>query len=214
MRKLQLVVASTMLVLAAYPTPARAQSFFSDLALFLAATSNHTTEGFEGIAPAGNFTTIGSIGSTLLSSGTASELYVVDSGWNPGYNWGTGAVFAPSWGVPNNSVTMSFAGPITAFGILFGGWTGPGVIFEFLLSDGSGTTQLTSGAQPNWNFFGVTSLSGFTSLTISSGENPLLLDNMILADATSVVPEPVSMLLLGSGLAGIGAARRRRRRNV
>jgi hypothetical protein len=37
------------------------------------------------------------------------------------------------------------------------------------------------------------------------------LDNIRFANTTTVIPEPTTMLLLGTGLAGVGAAVRKRR---
>jgi hypothetical protein len=42
----------------------------------------------------------------------------------------------------------------------------------------------------------------------------LMLDDIVVSDPATVTPEPLSILLLGSGLAGIGSARLRRRKNA
>ncbi len=83
------------------------------------------------------------------------------------------------------------AGPYGAFQTCGDGWLG----FDFALQGNWGIDRLSSMA---WSGF---STAGNAGCGWTSG------------DCAQVTPEPVTILLLGTGLAGVGAAWRRRRKN-
>jgi len=67
----------------------------------------------------------------------------------------------------------------------------------------------------SFSFIGFTSDVPITSITIQAltGGDPVL-DNFTFGPAATETPEPATMLLLGSGLAGLAALARRRRRGL
>jgi len=120
------------------------------------------------------------------------------------------------------STTWSIAGGTTGFG---GDWdlspNGAGQGIEFVLSYVGGGTEAVPSEVPNsytGQFFGFTSTNAFLSVFSDGGtqapvgdQETYNLDNLSFAQAkNNVVPEPGTLLLLGFGLAGLVAWRRRK----
>jgi len=78
------------------------------------------------------------------------------------------------------------------------------------LSDGSIQTVSAIGynSEPNLGFFGVTAPGGITSVDITEPAGGIgIMVTDFSRGAASSVPEPSILLLLGTGLAGVGAIR-------
>jgi hypothetical protein len=214
-----LFTAAAFAALAFAPAPARADTVvFSSRADFIAASTGLTTIDFEGIAPTNsvaNFSSPLTLQGVTFSGSPTGAVSVVDSGFfDPLFQFNSGAVLS-GFGF----IEVTLPPGTTAFGADIMSTNPDALPFEVVLSTGE-VFVVSTPARPGRGFFGVTSDVAITSVRFTTMPLPNqpggipLLDNFTFgqAQAAAPVPEPATIVLLGTGLAGVvGAARRRRK---
>ena len=209
-----LVAAVSLALLGAGSAQATTITYTSSAAFFAALGATPVfTETYEGLVlnstiPDGS--TVNGITYTTFPAGTdgrIDNLYNKIGAQSLALQRGTDAT---SFFFAGEGMTVNFASPENAVGIFFN--VSPSPVGSLTVSTSAGTAG--NGATYDTStlyFVGLISDSSFLSATfagdgtISSGYN---LDNLSVA---AVVPEPASLMLLGSGLAGFAAIRRRRK---
>ncbi|MCC6611493.1 MAG: PEP-CTERM sorting domain-containing protein [Burkholderiales bacterium] len=119
--------------------------------------------------------------------------------------------------VDANFITLSFATPISAFGVYITGLQLEGETVNF--NDGTSQTLTLTNFGSGAQFFGFTDAGNLISSIVIDTRNPSntlgdfigLDDIRYVTASTSSVPEPGTLALLGLGLAGFAASRRRRK---
>ena len=198
--------------------PARADTaVYTTRALFNGAATNLTTITFEGIASTNsvaNFSSPLTLQGATFSGSSTGMVSVVDSGFfAPLFQFNSGAVLS-GFGF----VEVTLPAGITAIGTDLMSTNPDGLPFQVVLSTGE-TFLVNTPLRPGRGFFGITTDVAIASIrfTTSPGPNQSagipLLDNFSFGqrNAPAAVPEPMTMLLFGTGLAGLAARARRRK---
>ena len=202
-RALKAGVAALVLVFAGTAADA-APVFTQDEAAFNAATAGltFTTETFD-TAPLGDLGTIEAFnGFTLAASSTISGLDSSTFCLTPN---------CISIGSSSSPYTLIFDTPVNAVGFFIG--DGNGETSDFLV-DGTVVGTITTPGS-GFTFVGVYDfMNSFTEVTVEDFLIIHELENVSFASGSpsAPIPEPGTLALIGTGLAGLGIAARRRRK--
>jgi hypothetical protein len=211
---------------------------YSNPTTWAAASSGVQLDNFAGLAPAGgstSYTTSSGVTENgvefigYTSTAGTYDLMVIDttaSQWSQWYNYGTGDAAAINMDRPNSGsslpyIQISLPTPVTAFGMdLF--TASPSAVSYTITVAGTPYTVATnpaSGTPPSTPvFWGVTSDTGISTITLTlqntvyNGSTYAFLGNFEFGTATAntaQAPEAATFLLIGSGLIGIIALKKR-----
>jgi hypothetical protein len=205
-----LVFAALAFVFSIAPASASVTEYTS-VATFNAAVSGATSYNFEGIATnppgyLGGNTTVGGV----LFTAPSSAAFAIDGFYNPA-PFGGAAFFSGQAdpAVNPSHVTATLAG-MTAIGFYYGPGDNAGGAITAILSTGDTFNLAVPVPYDVALFVGFTSSTPITSVAFSEqGYGMDIIQFELGTAATSTVPEPTTMLLLGLGLVGLAGVRRK-----
>jgi len=192
---------------------AHADTVYNSPASFAAAAPSTTTVPF--VVGSGSYifegTSSFSVGPVSFSTPNGSDMFLI----NPGY-------YASSYGsnflsvdYSTDTLTITFPSS-TAVAFDIGGLYS-GITVPLILSDGFSDSITAPGSISGGalDFFGVTTTTPITSLTLDLPDFPNYnaLANFTYGTGVSATPEPSSLILMATGLAGAAGAIRRKLRS-
>jgi len=186
---------------------------YSTRAAFDAGTTGTSTVDFNGIAAPGGFVGYGG-GPAVFSGITVTgdgAMFVIDPAYY-GFSYAGGGFLNSDFAGATNTLHFVLPSMVTAIGFDFGGLFGGPVTFQIMLGNGDAFSASSAGstASGTLGFVGFGSTVGFTYFDVVMPDSPFYnaIDNLTTGQA---VPEPASMTLIATGLAGLVARRLRRR---
>ncbi len=219
------LIAAVVLCCASVMTAQAETVTFVTRAAFNAAMTDTTIVNFDGVVAPGTaladpLPSFTSAGVTFTAPG--NQLYIVDTGFFVFYQFAgaSGVVLSTQQGSPTRTLNIVLPSAVTAVGFdtnNFSFTSGTNLTITATLSNGD-MTSFT--AIPGGGFFGFTTTPAILSLTLTGtvvtvGGGGFNIDNFTFGQAsgggTTTVPEPATILLLGTGLSAVGTAVRKRR---
>lgn len=171
---------------------------YSDAASFAAATSNTSTIDFNnGMDQSYRGTSYSEGGVTFTANGGVFSIY--DASYDASYH-PDGYI-----DLEGDTLGMAFDSPVTALAFKFGGFYDNPVELSIVLSTGESFLVSTAAG---YGFFGITSSSAFSSISITTANLYTAFDDLTFG-AAAAVPEPGTIALCALGLVGFAASRRK-----